>query len=74
MGGRLDAVNIVDADVAVVVSLGIDHAEWLGANLETIARQKAGIPPAGRPPAATKRRQFVIEAAHAEVPAQAPRA
>ena len=49
MGGRLDAVNIVDADVAVVVSLGIDHAEWLGADLETIAREKAGIFRAGRP-------------------------
>ena len=48
MGGRLDAVNIVDADVAVVVSLGIDHAEWLGADLETIAREKAGIFRAGR--------------------------
>jgi dihydrofolate synthase/folylpolyglutamate synthase len=43
MGGRLDAVNIVDADVAVVASVGIDHAEWLGADLESIAREKAGI-------------------------------
>jgi dihydrofolate synthase/folylpolyglutamate synthase len=49
MGGRLDAVNIVDADVAVVVSLGIDHAEWLGPDLESIAREKAGIFRAGRP-------------------------
>jgi dihydrofolate synthase/folylpolyglutamate synthase len=49
MGGRLDAVNIVDADVAVVVSVGIDHAEWLGADIESIAREKAGIFRAGRP-------------------------
>jgi dihydrofolate synthase/folylpolyglutamate synthase len=49
MGGRLDAVNIVDADVAIVVSVGIDHAEWLGADLESIAREKAGIFRAGRP-------------------------
>jgi dihydrofolate synthase / folylpolyglutamate synthase len=49
MGGRLDAVNIVDADVAVVVSVGIDHSEWLGADIESIAREKAGIFRAGRP-------------------------
>jgi len=49
MGGRLDAVNIVDADVAVVVSVGIDHAEWLGEDIESIAREKAGIFRAGRP-------------------------
>jgi dihydrofolate synthase/folylpolyglutamate synthase len=49
MGGRLDAVNIVDADVAIVASVGIDHAEWLGADLESIAREKAGIFRAGRP-------------------------
>jgi len=49
MGGRLDAVNIVDADVAVVVSVGIDHREWLGADVESIAIEKAGIFRAGRP-------------------------
>ncbi len=49
MGGRLDAVNIVDADVSVVVSLDIDHAEWLGEDLESIAREKAGIFRTGRP-------------------------
>ena len=43
MGGRLDAVNVVDADVAVVASLGLDHVEWLGPDLESIAREKAGI-------------------------------
>jgi dihydrofolate synthase / folylpolyglutamate synthase len=43
MGGRLDAVNVVDADVAVVVSVGLDHVEWLGPDLTSIAREKAGI-------------------------------
>jgi dihydrofolate synthase/folylpolyglutamate synthase len=49
MGGRLDAVNVVDADVAVVVSIGFDHQEYLGTTLEAIAREKAGIFRQGRP-------------------------
>jgi dihydrofolate synthase/folylpolyglutamate synthase len=43
MGGRLDAVNVVDPTVAVVVSIGLDHQEFLGATPEAIAREKAGI-------------------------------
>lgn len=43
LGGRLDAVNIVDADVAVVTSIGTDHAEWLGHDRNAIAREKAGV-------------------------------
>src|SRR5271165_1428556 len=43
MGGRLDAVNVVDPDVAVVVSIGLDHQEYLGDTIEAIAREKAGI-------------------------------
>jgi dihydrofolate synthase/folylpolyglutamate synthase len=43
LGGRLDAVNIVDADVALVTSVGIDHVEWLGPDRESIGREKAGI-------------------------------
>ena len=43
MGGRLDAVNVVDADVAVVVSIGFDHMEFLGDTLEAIGAEKAGI-------------------------------
>jgi dihydrofolate synthase/folylpolyglutamate synthase len=43
LGGRLDAVNIVDADLAVISSIAIDHAEWLGDTREKIAREKAGI-------------------------------
>jgi dihydrofolate synthase/folylpolyglutamate synthase len=49
MGGRLDAVNVIDPDVAVVVSIGLDHQEYLGATLEAIAREKAGIFRRGRP-------------------------
>jgi len=48
MGGRLDAVNVVDPDVAVVVSIGFDHQEYLGATLEAIGREKAGIFRRGR--------------------------
>jgi dihydrofolate synthase/folylpolyglutamate synthase len=43
MGGRLDAVNVVDPAVAVVTSIGLDHQEYLGDTLEAIAREKAGI-------------------------------
>jgi dihydrofolate synthase/folylpolyglutamate synthase len=49
MGGRLDAVNVVDADVAVIVSIGFDHQEYLGTTIEAIAREKAGIFRHGRP-------------------------
>src|SRR5262245_29952803 len=49
LGGRLDAVNVVDADVALVTSIGLDHCEWLGHDLESIGREKAGIFRAGRP-------------------------
>ena len=43
LGGRLDAVNILDADVALVTSIALDHEFWLGKNRESIAREKAGI-------------------------------
>jgi dihydrofolate synthase/folylpolyglutamate synthase len=43
MGGRLDAVNLLDADVAAVVSVGLDHREWLGDTVEQIGIEKAGI-------------------------------
>ena len=43
MGGRLDAVNIVEPDATVVVSIGFDHQQYLGDSLEAIAREKAGI-------------------------------
>lgn len=43
LGGRLDAVNLIDADLAVVTSIGIDHADWLGDTRESVAFEKAGI-------------------------------
>lgn len=43
LGGRLDAVNVIDADVAVVTTIGHDHTAWLGEDLSSIAREKAGI-------------------------------
>ena len=49
LGGRLDAVNIIDPDVALITSISIDHAEWLGDDREAIAVEKAGIMRAGRP-------------------------
>ena len=49
MGGRLDAVNVVDADVAIVTSIALDHCEWLGNDVESIGREKAGIFRSGRP-------------------------
>lgn len=49
LGGRLDAVNVLNPDVAVVVSVGLDHTDWLGNDVDTIAREKAGIFRPGRP-------------------------
>ncbi|MDR1647697.1 MAG: bifunctional tetrahydrofolate synthase/dihydrofolate synthase, partial [Zoogloeaceae bacterium] len=49
LGGRLDAVNLHDADVAVVTTVDLDHREWLGADREAIALEKAGIFRAQRP-------------------------
>lgn len=43
LGGRLDAVNVIDADVSVITSIDIDHVDWLGDDIELIAREKAGI-------------------------------
>jgi dihydrofolate synthase/folylpolyglutamate synthase len=48
LGGRLDAVNIVDADVAIVTSVDIDHTEYLGSTREAIGFEKAGIFRAGQ--------------------------
>ena len=49
LGGRLDATNIVDADVAVVTSIALDHTDWLGPDRESIGREKAGIFRSGKP-------------------------
>ena len=49
LGGRLDAVNILDADCAVITPVDLDHQAWLGQDRETIGREKAGITRPGRP-------------------------
>lgn len=49
LGGRLDAVNLVDADCAIVVTVDLDHMEYLGPDRESIGREKAGIFRAGQP-------------------------
>lgn len=49
MGGRLDATNIVEPEVTVITSIGLDHCEQLGDTLEKIAAEKAGIIKPGRP-------------------------
>ncbi|MEG3134992.1 bifunctional tetrahydrofolate synthase/dihydrofolate synthase [Rouxiella sp. T17] len=43
LGGRLDATNIVDANVSVVTSIALDHTDWLGSDRESIGREKAGV-------------------------------
>lgn len=43
LGGRLDAVNILDADIAIVTGVALDHTDWLGDDLESIGFEKAGI-------------------------------
>lgn len=48
LGGRLDAVNLLDADVAVLTTVDLDHQDWLGPDRETIGREKAGIFRGGR--------------------------
>ncbi|MDM0074533.1 bifunctional tetrahydrofolate synthase/dihydrofolate synthase [Variovorax sp. J2P1-59] len=49
LGGRLDAVNIVDADCAVITSIDLDHMDYLGPDRESIGFEKAGVMRAGRP-------------------------
>jgi dihydrofolate synthase/folylpolyglutamate synthase len=49
LGGRLDATNVLDPEVAVITTIGLDHQEFLGDTLASIAREKAGIIKPGRP-------------------------
>ena len=70
LGGRLDAVNIVDADVAVITTVDIDHADWLGGEREAIGEEKAGIIRGWKPvilgeidpPSSVLRRAYVLGA------------
>lgn len=65
MGGRLDAVNIVDADIAVVSNVDLDHQDWLGDTRDLIAIEKAGIFRPGRPVVCAEREppQALLDAA-----------
>jgi dihydrofolate synthase/folylpolyglutamate synthase len=49
LGGRLDAVNLIDPDVALITTIGLDHQDWLGDDLEVIGAEKAGILRPGKP-------------------------
>lgn len=49
LGGRLDAVNVLAPDLALITTIGLDHQDWLGETIEEIAAEKAGIMRAGRP-------------------------
>lgn len=70
LGGRLDAVNLIDADVAVITTVDIDHADWLGADRESIGTEKAGILRGWKPavlgeidpPSSVLRRAYLIGA------------
>ena len=75
LGGRLDAVNIVDTDVAVITSIDIDHQDWLGDNRDIISAEKLGIARATRPliiaeTALTPHLQMAIETYSAHVVGQ----
>ncbi|WP_295937940.1 bifunctional tetrahydrofolate synthase/dihydrofolate synthase [uncultured Xanthomonas sp.] len=70
LGGRLDAVNLVDADVAVITTVDIDHTDWLGTDREAIGAEKAGIARPWKPlvlgeidpPSSVLRRAYAIGA------------
>lgn len=72
LGGRLDATNIVDADAALITSIGLDHVQWLGSDREQIGYEKAGVMRADRPvivadrqpPVSLEQRANVLRADH----------
>lgn len=57
LGGRLDAVNIIDADVALITAISQDHTQWLGDDVSVIAREKAGIMRNNKPVVSSGRNQ-----------------
>src|SRR5690554_1117717 len=66
MGGRLDAVNALDADAALIASVDLDHTDWLGPDREAIGREKAGIMRPGRPAVVGDENPPASLAAHAQ--------
>ncbi|MES3040876.1 MAG: bifunctional tetrahydrofolate synthase/dihydrofolate synthase [Pseudomonadota bacterium] len=65
LGGRLDAVNLVDATVVVITSVDLDHQEWLGNTIAEIAREKAGVMRLQRPVIFGEREPHAVLLAHA---------
>lgn len=65
LGGRLDAVNLVDATVAVITSVDLDHQDWLGHTIAEIAREKAGVMRAQRPVILGEREPHAVLLEHA---------
>ena len=49
LGGRLDATNVVESDVAMITSIALDHCDWLGDTREAVAVEKAGVYRASKP-------------------------
>jgi dihydrofolate synthase / folylpolyglutamate synthase len=66
LGGRLDAVNIIDTDCAIITSIDLDHMEYLGDNRESIGFEKAGILRAGKPAVVSDPMPPASIAAHAK--------
>lgn len=66
LGGRLDAVNLVDATVAVITSVDLDHQDWLGDTIAEIAREKAGVMRLQRPVILGEREPHAVLLAHAQ--------
>ncbi len=66
LGGRLDAVNVIDTDCAIITSIDLDHTEWLGPDRESISREKAGIMRTGKPAIVSDPQPPASLAQHAE--------
>jgi dihydrofolate synthase/folylpolyglutamate synthase len=65
LGGRLDAVNIMDADISILTSIAIDHIDWLGDDREVIGYEKAGVFRTGKPVVCGEREVPVSVVSHA---------
>jgi dihydrofolate synthase/folylpolyglutamate synthase len=66
LGGRLDAVNVVDPDASLITNVSLDHCDWLGHEVESIGYEKAGIMRAGKPVVYADAEMPASVAAHAE--------
>lgn len=66
MGGRLDAVNLFDADIALITPISLDHTQWLGDNREAIAFEKAGVIRRNKPVVCAEPGPALSLIAHAE--------